>query len=59
MIAEHPHRLARRGAQGRQAEPLGELADDPSGVSPGRMIRADRPSAQAEALTSKASDFHS
>ena len=28
MIAEHPHRLARRGADGRHAETLGELAED-------------------------------
>ena len=58
MVAHDAHGLAGRGAHGGQAEALGEAGRGcPSGVSPGWMMRAVMPSAQAEAETRKASDF--
>ena len=56
MRAEQPHRLPRRGAHRRQAEPLGEAVED----ALRRLARMDdarrqMPSAQAEAETRSAS----
>ena len=57
MRAEQPHRLARRRAHRRQAEPACTSASTmPSGVSPGWMTRAVMPSVQAEADTSSAAE---
>jgi hypothetical protein len=54
VAAHQPHRLPRRGAHRGQADPLGQPASVPVGVSPGWIARCEMPSAQAEALTRKA-----
>jgi hypothetical protein len=57
MIAHDAHGLAGGDPQRRQPEPFGKPANNALRRFSGWMIRAERPSAQAEAETSIASDL--